>query len=271
MEQENKTRIIAIAGTIAFHVLLLVISLCFVIEHSPQHDLNAQWPPVDSSEILFGGEYVMLGDMQQPLEESDQQQPAPSADENDAPPADDLQNSGSKGEPAQVVTTPNESPMKVEKKPVETPKPGPTEEELAAAAEKARIEKEKQQKIQEQIRNQFASKGKSSDEGGKGKTGQTDGNSESGATSGSPGADLGGRTLAHWVKTSSTKAGTIVVAVSVSPQGKVISAKVKSGSGPAYADAATRTRCEQASLKCSFSVSKTETKEQRGTITWRFK
>ena len=213
----------------------------------------------------------MLGDMQQPQEESDQQQPAPSADENDAPEADDLENAGTKGEPSQVVTTPKESPMKVEKKPVETPKPGPSEEELAAAAEKARIEKEKQQQIQEQIKNQFAGKGKSTDDGGKGKTGQTDGNSETGATSGSPGADLGGRTLAHWVKTSSTKAGTIVVAVSVDPQGKVISAKVKSGSGPAYADAATRSRCEQASLKCSFSVSKTETKEQRGTITWRFK
>ena len=270
MDSENKSRIIAIAGTIVFHVLLLVISLCFVIEHSPQHDLNAQWPPVDSSEILFGGEYVMLGDMQQPQEESDQQQPAPSADENDALEADDLVNAGPKSEPAQVVTTTKESPMKVEKKPEPTVKPGPTEEEIAAA-EKARIEKEQQQKIQEQIKNQFASKGKSTDDGGKGKTGQADGNSETGATLGSPGADLGGRTLAHWVKTSSTKAGTIVVAVSVDPQGKVISAKVKSGSGPAYADAATRSRCEQASLKCSFSVSKTETKEQRGTITWRFK
>ena len=83
MESNKKTRIIAIAGTIVIHVLILVISLCFVIEHSPQHDLNAQWPPVDSSEILFGGEYVMLGDIDQPQTQNDQQQPAPAADETE--------------------------------------------------------------------------------------------------------------------------------------------------------------------------------------------
>ncbi len=270
MDSSKKSRLIAIIGTIAFHVLILVISLCFVLEHSPRHQFDTQWPPVDSSEILFGGEYVMLGDINQPQIESDQQQPAPPADNNDALDADDLENAGTQGQPSQVVSTQEESPMKVEKT-QETPKPGPSAEELAAVAEKARIEKEKQQQIQEQIKNQFAGKGKGTDDNGKGKTGQVDGNSDTGASSGAPGASLGGRTLANWVKTSSTKAGTIVVSVSVNPQGKVISAKVKSGSGPAYADAATRTRCEQASLKCSFSVSKTETQVQRGTITWRFK
>ena len=39
----------------------------------------------------------------------------------------------------------------------------------------------------------------------------------------------------------------------------------------AGADVNTRARCEQASLKCSFSVPKNETKVQRGTITWKFK
>lgn len=267
MESSNKSRIIAIAGTIIFHVLILVITLCFVIEHTPKTD--AEWPPRDSSEILFGGEYVMLGDVVQPQLESDQQQPAPSANETETPDADDIDNAGTQGTPSQVVTSTQESPMKVEKKP-EAPKPGPSAEELAAA-EKARIEKEKQQQIQNQMKNAFAGNGKSSDSNGKGKSGQADGNSETGATSGSPGANVGGRTLAHWVKTSSTKSGTIVVAVSVNPQGKVVSASVKSGSGPAYADAATRSRCVQASLQCSFSVSKTETQEQRGTITWRFK
>lgn len=266
MESSNKSRIIAIAGTIIFHVLLLVITICFVIEHTPKTD--AEWPPRDSSEILFGGEYVMLGDMVQPQIESDQQ-PAPATNDAEAPNADDIDNAGTQGTPSQVVTSTQESPMKVEKKP-KTPKPGPTAEELAAA-EKARIEKEKQQQIQNQMKNAFAGNGKSSESNGKGKSGQADGNSETDATSGSPGANVGGRTLAHWVKTSSTKSGTIVVAVSVNPQGKVVSASVKGGSGPAYADAATRSRCVQASLQCSFSVSKTETQEQRGTITWRFK
>ncbi len=266
MESSNKSRIIAIAGTIIFHVLILVITFCFVIEHTPKTD--AEWPPRDSSEILFGGEYVMLGDVVQPQFESDQQQ-TPSANESEALAADDIENAGLEGSPSQVVTSTQESPMKVEQKP-KAPKPGPTAEELAAA-EKARIEKQKQQQIQNQMKNAFAGNGKSSNSNGNGKSGQTDGNSETGATSGAPGTNVGGRTLAHWVKASSTKAGSIVVAVSVNPQGKVVSAKVIRGSGPAYADATTRTRCEQASLQCSFSVSKTETQEQRGTITWRFK
>lgn len=266
MDSSKKSRIIAIIGTIVIHLLLLVTTLCVVIEHTPVKD--AEWPPRDSSEILFGGEYVMLGDMIQPIPESDQEQPAPEANEAETPEADDLVDAGTQAQPSQVVTSTQESPMKVEKKPETTP--GPTKEELEAA-EKARLEKEKQEQIKNQMKNAFAGSGKSSDSNGKGKAGQTDGNSDTGATSGSPGANVGGRTLAHWVKTSSTKSGTIIVAVTVNPQGKVTSAKVNGGSGAAYADATTRSRCEQASLQCSFSVSSTETRDQRGTITWRFK
>lgn len=166
-----------------------------------------------------------------------------------------------------VVTSTQESSMKVESKP-ETP-PGPTKEELEAA-KKARIEKEKQEQIKKQ--NAFANHSKNSDANdGKGKSSQYDGNSETGATSGAPRANVAGRTLEYWKKPSSTKWGSIEVTVTVNPEGKVIDAKWRKGTGAAAADTKTRTECEKASLKCKFSVAKYEPKVQKGTITWTFK
>lgn len=268
MDSQKKSRIIAFISAITIHVLILLITFFVAIEHTSAEMDDAEWPPRDSSEILFGGEYVMLGDMAQPEDESNQELPAPSNEEVETVEADDLSNSGPQGQSSQVVTSTQESLMKVEPNP--QPTPGPTTEELEAA-EKARIEKEKQEQIKNQMANAFASKSKNTDANGKGKAGQADGNSETGATSGVPGTNVGGRTLAHWVKTTSTKAGSIVVAVSVDPEGKVVSAKVKTGSGAAYADPSIRSRCEQASLKCKFSVAKDETRNQTGTITWTFK
>ena len=268
MDSQKKSRIIAIVSAITIHLLILLITFFVVIEHSSVEMDDAEWPPRDSSEILFGGEYVMLGDMIQPEVESSQEQPAPSNEEVETVEADDLSNAGPQAQPSKVVTSTQESSMKVEPKP-ETP-PGPTKEELEAA-EKARIEKEKQEQIKNQMSNAFANNSKNTDANGKGKAGQSDGNSETGATSGAPGANVAGRTLAHWEKPSSTKSGSIEVTVSVNPEGKVVSAKIKGGTGAAYADATTRTRCVDASMKCKFSVAKDETKVQTGTITWNFK
>lgn len=262
--ESKKSRIIGLLGTIIFHVLIFVIMFCFVIEHTP--DKTKEWPPRDSSEILFCGEYVMLGNLeQQPYEEASENIHDDNAIEIN--PANDIINAGEQGEPSAPTTSEEESPMKVEDKP--NAKKGPTKEELEAQ-EKARLEKEKQQEIKNQIKNQFAGKKKNNDNNN-GKQGSPNGNSESGTTTGAPGTNLGGRTLAYWEKTSSTKSGTIVVSVTVNPQGYVISAKVSSGSGAAYADDGTRSRCQQASLRCRFSVAKNETESQRGTITWRFK
>ena len=173
-----------------------------------------------------------------------------------------------------VVTSSQQSSMKVKTKPV-TP-PGPTKEELEAelkAAKKARIEKEKQEQIKNQMSNAFANNSKNTDANGKGKAGQSDGNSETGATSGAPGANVAGRTLEYWEKPDEKdlKRGTIVVKVTVNPKGEVIDAKCDTGTGAASADATTRKRCVEASKKCKFSVAKDETKVQKGTITWPFK
>lgn len=263
----NKPRIIAIIGTIVIHVLILVISLTFVVTHTPHESQSEEWPPVDSSEILFGGEYVMLGDVEQPTTD-EAQQPAAQAEENEVVAAEQITDAGTPGTPPQPQPSTNESPMKVTPKPVE--KPGPTKEELEAQ-EKARIEKEKAQQIKDQTKNAFAGKGKGTDENGGGKQGNKEGNNPNGSVTGSPGHNLGGRTIESWGRPSSKKTGVIRIAVVVSPQGKVTQAKYAGGEGAAASDESIRRSCESAALKSKFSVSKTETKVQRGTITWRFK
>lgn len=264
----NKPRIIAIIGTIAIHVLILVISFTFVITHTPHELQSEEWPPIDSSEILFGGEYVMLGDVEQPTINDAQQQPAAQADETEATQADQLTDAGTQGTPPQPPTSTLESPMKVTTKPIK--KPGPTKEELEAQ-EKARVEKEKAQQIKDQTKNAFAGKGKDSDEKGGGKQGKQDGNDQAGSVTGSAGHNLGGRTIESWGRPSSKKTGVIRIAVVVNPQGKVTQAKYAGGEGAAAGDESIRRSCENAALNSKFSVSKTETKVQRGTITWRFK
>ena len=146
-----------------------------------------------------------------------------------------------------VVTSTNESPMKVKTKP-EIPS-GPTKEEREAA-EKARAAKEKQEKIKNQMMGAF-NNSKNTDTNGEGKAWQSYENGGTGA--------------------SSTKSGTIVVKVKVNPQGEVISAEVVDGRGAAYNDATARKECVKASMKCKFSVATDETKVQTGTITWTIK
>lgn len=270
MDSQKKSRIIAFISAITIHVLILLITFFVAIEHTSAEMDDAEWPPRDSSEILFGGEYVMLGDMIQPEVVTNQEQPAPSNEEVETVEADDLSNSGPQGQPSQVVTSTQESPMKVEPKPETAP--GPTKEELEAA-EKARIEKEKQEQIKNQMANAFASKSKNTDTNGKGKAGQTGGNSETGAISGAPGHSVSGRTLEHWEKPDEKdlKLGTIEVKVTINPKGEIIDAKYDTGTGAAAADATTRKRCVEVSKKCKFSVATDETKVQTGTILWPIK
>lgn len=266
----NKTRIIAAIGTIAAHVLILVLSVCFVITHTPRQSQHEEWPPKDSSEILFGGEYVMLGDVIQESADETRQETATQPEdvaETDATEADDLSDAGTQGSPTKVVTSSQESDMKVEQKPVE--KPGPSKDELEAQ-EKARAEKEKSAQITSQMQNAFAKNGKTSNGGGK--QGSKDGNTDNGgAVNGSPGHDLAGRTVPYWGRPSSKKSGIIRISVKVNPQGRVTSAVYKSGEGAAASDETIRQSCINAAKQSRFSVSTKETKEQSGTITWRFR
>ena len=131
-EKRNNNRLIALIATVGSHLLLLLVLLFSYLHY--------KWPPDDmplpkDSEILFGGEYVMYGDMN--LSKSNDI----AASNNDAAVVgDDATDAGEAGDNANLVTTDNPSSMTVKKN--ETPeKRGPTKEELA---EQERIKRQQE-------------------------------------------------------------------------------------------------------------------------------
>lgn len=260
-----RSRITAIAATLLFHLLVAGILASLYLRYSPAEEAMREWPPVDSSEVLFGGEYVMVGDNPELAENGDKSAPAEADAPAPEPQVEALENTGTPSPtPAPVVTSRQPSPAKIETK--ETTQPtGPSKAEREAA-EKARKEEETRQAIANKV--QFGKSGAGND--GKGKAGSPDGNSDFGAASGSPGFNLKGRTIASWDTPPRAPLGTVTIRVSVNRQGIVTDASYASGTGAAAASASTRNNCIRAARASKFSVDTDAPAVQTGTITYRF-
>lgn len=268
MSESQRDQLIALAGT-ALVVILIVLALVLVhyrVDISAPDD--RKWPPVDSSEIVFGGEFVKLGDMPFPLEETDN---SPMPDDSPSDPAVDgtdlADGADAVAEAPALVTSANESTMKVTEKP-RPEKTGPTKEELAERerVRRQKEEAEKQAKIKDRMKSGFSNSKK-----GTGEAGSPNGNSDSGALSGLAGHDLRGRTAEAWGRPTSTLSGTVRIKVRVNRKGQVTGTpEYIGGTGPAAANAGVRRSCIAASRQSRFSVDMEAPAEQTGVITWRF-
>lgn len=266
----DKNRMTAAAITAAVTLVLLIWMITTNLDISLDFTTDRKWPPVDSSEIVFGGEFVKLGDFSQPLRQNNRHTSSETqTTEEPSHDATDLQNSGPRSaEEPEIISSERTSPAKIEKK--EKPeKTGPSKEELA---ERERIRQEREQaqkskKINSGMKNTFNKPGKATD----GKEGSPHGNSTIGSTSGSPGYSLKGRTAEGWGRPSSTHGGTITITVKVNRQGHVVSATYAGGTGSAAAQPSVRQSCIQAARQSRFSVDENAPAEQTGTITWTFR
>lgn len=269
--RKNTDRIIALAGALLFHLIILVVFLYTFLEYPPAG--VKEWPPVSENEIVFeevapiyaSGEFVRTGDNLADVIPTDEPAPSDVADPVPTQDAVDLENAGKAAEPKKTVTSEKKSPAKVEKK-----KTGPTEDEIKA--EKARQEARRQQQAKKNVENAT----KKAFGGGKGKStpGSVEGNStkDDAATIGKPGNGLKGRSLESWTSVGSTKLGVIVIRVKVDSKGKVVSATydAAASSGPVAADSKMRQNCVNRSLQCRFSVLE-DAPVQSGSISWVFK
>lgn len=262
-DSTRRDRAVAAIATVLIAVCVLLLLLTAGLHFSPVAD--RVWPPVDSSELLFDGEYVKLGDVPRPVA---QEVPASERRNNTeaTPETHDRTDAGPAGEePTPLVSSERESAMKTEPKP-KPEKPGPTKEEIERReAEKRR--KEEAGRISKRV-NFGASKSKGNS--GEGTPGSPNGNTDHGALSGAPGTSLSGRTLESWSKPTGRATGRIVISVRVNRQGHVVSASYRSGSGAVASLTAARQSCVQAALKSRFSVSLEAPAEQTGTITYNF-
>ena len=266
--QLTKDRIYAIAGTVIFHLIVLLAIIFTCLTYPP-----AGWkelPPQPSEEIVFepvedlyaSGEFVRTGDIADPVAPVDE--PAPSDVTADVPTQDapDLENHGEAATPPKVTTSERPSPAKVKKEPK-----GPTKEELEK--ERQRQEAKKQQQTKKNVAQATAKAfggGK-----GKGTPGAAEGSGSKGNVVGTPGNGLAGRTIEHFTSVRGKKLGTIAVRVKVDSQGRVTSASyyAAKSSGTAAGDPQMRQACVQRSRECRFSVLE-GSPVQTGIITWVF-
>ena len=266
----NKNKTIALIATLAVHIvaLLILVFTCLHYKWPPDEAVLAEQKPQE--EIMFGGEFVQLGNVEQPAaDEMQPSSPAEATETADEPklPGNELKDAGEAQEKSkQVVTQKSESPMKVKKEeePKQKPKGATKSEQAEQDKLKAQQEAERK-KISNRVK--FGTSGAS----GSGKAGSPNGNSTSGALTGKPGiGGLGGYTLENWSRPSSSLEGTITIQVKVNARGNVVSASYASGTGAAAGNQAARSSCIAAARQSSFSVPKNTTTDAVGTITYRF-
>ena len=271
--KSNKSRIIAIIGTLLFHVALFFISFFYSMDNTVSELFSKEWPPQDSSEILFGGEYVMIGDTYEPSDQPEEDNAASSTQSEEVSiEADDMNDAGAIGDPVQPVTSTEESPVEIVEKPAQTT-PGTTKEMEEPKTEKPSASQASNSTPSVTVRFNTPGSGNGSS-GGKDK-GQKEGNTkdqDAKIIGNSGDYNLPGYSIAHWEKPTKKidKDGFIIVSVTVSNSGKVMSAKVTGGSEYFLSNEDLKKACEAAAMKCSFKLNlATSKKTQRGTITYK--
>ena len=290
-ENRRKDSLWALLLTLLITVGTLLLLLRMSLHYQPTNEQNLTELAQDS--ILFGGEYVMLGNTMENLQDNfmDEQASEQSAspEQGDEPDieGDDLEDAGKATQKTPpLVTQKTESPHKVKEHPKqpEPKKPGPSKqndkvtEKPKAKNTNSEAKETKTQKTTEQktatnnatdskVKNAF---GKGNGKGG-GQQGSPNGNSSQGVLAGKPSVSgLVGYTLEHWAKPvpNSKWSGTVTVRVTVNPRGQVIKASATGATGALASHPEVRRACEQAALKSSFSVPKNTMTENIGTITY---
>lgn len=246
MKNNRRHRAIAAAATLLFHALLIAALVAGVLRYSSEHD-QPEWPPADSSEILFGGEFVMVGDQGAAEAEA----AAETADVSDVSDVSDVTDVTDVAAPSGDIKVPKAPKDLKVPKDLKDPK---AEAEKAEKAEKAEAIKDR------------VSFGK-----GKGKAGQPDGNSADGAVSGIAASGLGNRKAVSLPSPEKGPMGKIVVKITVDRNGNVTSAAYLSGVAPANASASARRSCVEAARRSRFSADPDAPASQTGTITYTYK
>lgn len=269
MSSPRRQHIIALGVTLLFHIGVVILLAVLYLRYSPSDQTERRWPPVDSSEVLFGGEFVMIGDQPELAESSDLSAPAEAQPEPaPQPQVESTVNTGKPAPtPAPMVTSERPSPAKTARQERPTEPTGPTKAEIEAA-ERAKREEETRRAIAGRVN---FGKSSTQNDKGSGRAGSPNGNSTVGAASGTPGHNLKGRTIASWVSPEKAPLGTITVSVSVNRQGQVTSATYLRGTGAAATSQAARQSCIRAAMGSKFSVNNDAPASQKGTITYHFK
>ena len=269
-EDRRKNSLWALLLTLLITVGTLALLMNFTLRYEQDPNLPDMTHLMQDS-ILFGGEFVMLGNtmeaLQNDLMDQESSDPSASPEEGDDPDidADDMEDAGEVNQKTPpLVTQKTENDKQVEK---------PKAKDRKAEAQETKSKNTTEQKTStssatdNKVKNAF---GKGNGSGG-GQQGSASGNSNQGVLAGKPGiAGLVGYTLDYWAKPvpNSKWSGRVVVRVTVNPRGQVTKANAISATGDLASHPEVRRACEQAALKSSFSVPKNTMTEGIGTVTY---
>ena len=291
-DDRRKNSLWALLLTLLITVGTMALLLKFTLRYE-QMPNSPDLTQLAQDSILFGGEYVMLGNtidnVQNDLMDQEASEASSSPEQGDNPDieADDMEDAGEANQKTPpLITQKTESPHKVKEKPKESEpkKSGPTKENdkvvekpkaknKNAEAQESKTKNTNEQKnvtnnaTDNRVKNAF---GSGSGKGG-GQQGSASGNSSQGVLAGKPGiSGLVGYTLDYWAKPvpNSKWSGRVTVRVTVNPRGQVTKATAVSATGDLASHPEVRRACEQAALKSSFSVPKNTMTEGIGTVTY---
>ena len=274
----SKSRIAAIVGTILIHAIIFFLSYIYSVDNTHiTLYANEEWPPRDSSEILFGGEYVMAGDVIEISELTAQAMPANTPHEETAIEAEDLTDAGTQGTPTLPTPSTNPSPMQVLTPTNEATNPGATNEvpeqaqnNMPSAQQEHQMSQSTRDRIDKMKNWSGKKEGSEQKETGKGNQGSQNGEEKKGSVTGTVSANhsFGNRNITWSLPKGGDESGSVVLDIKVSPKGKVLVAKKKAGS--TINNKSKVDECISHAYKCIFSEAKTA-KDEWGTITYIFR
>ncbi len=280
---ESKDKIISIAGTVGFHVLLIVCLLFYYIKPSTDKRWSEE---LEGVPVMFGNVADAYGD-DEPFgrgnngtQEANDGTEAPNeivtTESQQAKSPDASENSVATQDFEETVSVKKTDKAEEEKRKQAAIEADRIRKEKAEAARLAAIEEEKK-KINNQMAGLFGNGSGSGSRGntsGSGTQGVPTGNASYGKTSGIGGwgeYDLGGRGVGRGglIKPAYTTDdyGTVVIDIIVDPQGNVVSADI--GRGTNTPSSKLKNESLKAARRTKFSTSN-KAGNQKGTITYKF-
>ena len=276
MKDISKEKLYGIVGTLVFHILVAVLLCLIVMEQIPVQPEKSNIEMQSAAEDFAGKEFYEAKFISDVKPQVAKAEPAPATPAKDPYIAQNYE----KSIPVDTLTSKVES--KKEKPTVSEEERKRTEEAERKAAEEAarRAAEEAERQAQEKIANSVAGtfgksskiSSKSGDDAGVGAAGSTEGGTDQGlqavGTGNGLGIDykVGNRKVVGELNRNIPvqEEGTVVVYVTVNPQGRVVTANAKTAS------IVLKKAAEKAAYEIKFNKVSNLTENEEGTITFRF-
>lgn len=248
MDNTSTARNYGIIGTIVFHAIVLALLLCVALVYPSDEKVLQFQEQEESPEVMFGGEYVMIGQFPDAMIPG---APAPEAAAT---------NDDASAAPPEAVTTQTAA--------------SPAQATPAATNPQPQLSDQAASNISN-VTNAFAANSNNANANANGQNaGSPHGNAATGTITGAGEGDTfgSGRRFNHIPPVDrGDKTGKIVIRISVNREGKVVDAEITSGEGKVYTDRDIRNKCLAAARNAKVTPNAKAREIEIGTITFVFK